>query len=106
MIHRDLKPGNIRVDADGEPHVLDFGLAKAAGAAELDEHGRPLTASGEFIGTLAYASPEQAAGDLAQIDVRTDVYALGVILYKMLTGDLPLSGDGPDSGGAEEHCRV
>jgi hypothetical protein len=69
--------------------VLDFGLAKAAGVADVDEHGRPLTASGEFIGTLAYASPEQAAGDLAQVDVRTDVYALGVILYKMLTGAFP-----------------
>ena len=89
VIHRDLKPGNIRVDAEGTPHVLDFGLAKAAGAIDADEEGRPLTASGEFIGTLAYASPEQAAGDPSQVDVRTDVYALGVILYKMLTGAFP-----------------
>jgi hypothetical protein len=89
VIHRDLKPGNIRVDGDHEPHVLDFGLAKAAGVADVDDQGRPITASGEFIGTLAYASPEQAAGDLAQVDVRSDVYALGVILYKMLTGAFP-----------------
>jgi hypothetical protein len=90
VIHRDLKPGNIRLDADGEPHVLDFGLAKAAGSNDPDvPTDHPLTFTGEFLGTLAYASPEQAAGDLAQVDVRTDVYALGVILYQMLTGKFP-----------------
>lgn len=88
IIHRDLKPGNIRIDAEGEPHVLDFGLAKLAGE-ELDEQGKPITVTGEFLGTLAYASPEQAGGDLGAIDIRTDVYSLGIILYQMLTRQLP-----------------
>lgn len=86
VIHRDLKPGNILVDESGGPHVLDFGLARSAGDAvpELPS----LTASGEFLGTLAYAAPEQVAGG-AVPDTRTDVYALGVLLYEMLTGTLP-----------------
>ena len=88
VIHRDLKPGNIRVDANGEPHVLDFGLAKA-GAGGLTPDGAPVTVTGEFMGTLAYASPEQTKGDPTLIDIRTDVYSLGVILYEMLTGKYP-----------------
>ena len=88
VIHRDLKPGNIRVDATGEPHVLDFGLAKA-GAGGLTPDGAPVTVTGEFMGTLAYASPEQTKGDPTLIDIRTDVYSLGVILYEMLTGKYP-----------------
>ncbi len=87
VIHRDLKPGNIRIDARGEPHVLDFGLAKAAGS-DL-RGGAPVTMTGEFMGTLAYASPEQTKGDPHLIDIRTDVYSLGVILYEMLTGKYP-----------------
>ena len=87
VIHRDLKPGNIRIDAQGEPHVLDFGLAKAAGS-DLSS-GIPVTMTGEFMGTLAYASPEQTKGDPGLIDIRTDVYSLGVILYEMLTGKYP-----------------
>ena len=87
VMHRDLKPGNILVDEAGEPRVLDFGLAKSA----TDEVGpsRRVTMTGEFMGTLAYASPEQVAGDSRRIDIRTDVYSLGVILYEMLTGQLP-----------------
>jgi len=92
IIHRDLKPGNIRVDADGEPHVLDFGLAKAAGTDVQD--GVPVTVAGEFMGTLAYASPEQADGDPRLIDIRTDVYSLGVILFEMLTDQHPYPVDG------------
>ncbi len=94
VIHRDLKPGNILVDADGEPHVLDFGLAKAAGANVLSD-GFPVTVSNEFIGTLAYASPEQVRGDASRIDTRSDVYALGVVLYRLFTGKHPhkLEGD-------------
>jgi len=88
IIHRDLKPGNILVDAEGEPHVLDFGLAKALGQ---DGPGGALlaTQTGEFMGTFAYAAPEQVKGDPEQVDTRADVYALGVILYEMLTGTTP-----------------
>ena len=88
VIHRDLKPGNILIDANGDPHILDFGLAKVAGP-DLAENGLPVTVTGDFIGTLAYASPEQTTGDPSQVDIRTDVYSLGVILYEMLTGHYP-----------------
>jgi hypothetical protein len=88
VIHRDLKPGNILIDADAEPHIVDFGLAKAAGPG-LTDGGKPVTLIGEFMGTLAYAAPEQTIGDPSLVDTRTDVYSLGVILYEMLTGQLP-----------------
>lgn len=88
VIHRDLKPGNVLVDRDGQPHVLDFGLAKSAEPAAPEEGG-PLTDTGEFLGTLAYAAPEQARGEPDQIDTRTDVYALGLMLYEMLADELP-----------------
>lgn len=88
VIHRDLKPANILVDHEGAPHVLDFGLAKVA-AGSIIETQTPLTISREFIGTLPYASPEQTLGDPSLIDMRGDVYALGVILYQLLTGAFP-----------------
>ncbi|MBU0637758.1 MAG: serine/threonine-protein kinase [Planctomycetes bacterium] len=90
VIHRDLKPSNIRVDTAGEPHVLDFGLAKLV-TGEVTDEPQPqlLSTTGQFIGSLPWASPEQAAGDPAQIDVRTDVYALGVVFYQTLTGEFP-----------------
>ena len=96
VIHRDLKPRNIRIDPSGQPHVLDFGLAKVAGA-EVSEDGRPMLVSmtGQVLGSLPYMSPEQAEGQPSKIDVRTDVYSLGVILYQMLTRKLPYD----DSGG-------
>jgi len=88
VIHRDLKPSNIRVDIAGEPHILDFGLAKLA--ARPDEAGRSaLSTSGQFMGSLPWASPEQASGDPERIDTRSDVYSLGVILYQLLTGVFP-----------------
>jgi WD40 repeat protein/serine/threonine protein kinase len=93
VIHRDLKPGNILVDAQGQPHVLDFGVAKALG--DRPEEGVFSTQTGEFMGTFAYAAPEQVEGHLDRIDTRTDVYSLGVILYEMLAGAPPY-----DVGGA------
>lgn len=90
IIHRDLKPGNILVDSLDEPHILDFGLAKAVDGA-LDDRARQvtLTQAGEMVGTYAYAAPEQMKGDPHLIDIRTDVYSLGLIAYEMLTGQLP-----------------
>ena len=88
VIHRDLKPSNLLVDASGEPHILDFGLAKMTGADE-DPEAILLTLSGALLGTLPYMAPEQAAGDSKAIDTRTDVYALGVILYELLTETYP-----------------
>lgn len=98
IIHRDLKPSNIRVTAAGTPVILDFGLAKAitlsSSADPLAPSSRSinqatLSGSGQFLGSLAWASPEQAAGRLNDIDVRTDVYALGVMLYHAVTGRFP-----------------
>jgi serine/threonine protein kinase/tetratricopeptide (TPR) repeat protein len=91
VIHRDLKPANIRVDQRGEPVVVDFGLAKVALAGMGSSTGdQPaMTMTGQFIGSLPWASPEQADGSPDAIDVRTDVYSLGVILYQLLTGKFP-----------------
>lgn len=87
VIHRDLKPTNILVDAAGVPHVLDFGLAKAIAAD--DSAAARLTLTMEFLGTPAYAAPEQLAANGASIDVRSDVYSLGAILYELLCGQTP-----------------
>ena len=86
VIHRDLKPSNIRIDESGEPYVLDFGLAKVA---MIDSEAAPMTMTGQFVGSMPWASPEQAEGSPSLIDLRTDVYSLGVILYQMLTGKFP-----------------
>ena len=86
VIHRDLKPSNILVTEDGQPHVLDFGLAKTF--LEGDER-LTISADGDIAGTPAYMSPEQAAGRNEQIDTRTDVYSLGVILFRLVTGESP-----------------
>jgi len=85
VIHRDLKPGNILVDAEDIPHVLDFGLAKVTLGTE---RGRDLdpTMTGDFRGSLAYASPEQIGRNPERVDTRSDVYSLGAILYEIVTG--------------------
>jgi WD40 repeat protein/predicted Ser/Thr protein kinase len=92
VIHRDLKPGNLLVEASGQPRVLDFGVARAADGGLTAGGGR--TETGQLIGTLSYMSPEQASADPAAIDARADVYALGVILYELLAHRLPYSLDG------------
>jgi len=90
IIHRDLKPSNILVDDKGNPHILDFGLARLGLPAEVySEQHRIVTMTGQFIGTLPWVSPEQAEGLTSKIDTRTDVYSLGVILYEMLTAEFP-----------------
>src|SRR4030095_202698 len=94
VIHRDLKPGNIHVDSAGEPHILDFGMAKVDDVGSGDSSAAAMTQSGRFFGSLPWASPEQAAGRFTEVDVRSDVYALGVILYQMLTGTFPYPIDG------------
>lgn len=90
LVHRDLKPGNIMVEMDDQqgfiPYVLDFGLA-------FFDRDHELTLQGELLGTPAYMAPEQVRGELDAMDRRTDVYALGVILYQLMTGELPFQAD-------------
>ncbi|MCB1299682.1 MAG: serine/threonine protein kinase, partial [Microthrixaceae bacterium] len=83
VIHRDLKPSNVLLDKQGNPRVTDFGLAKQI---ESDSN---LTATGQVMGTPSYMPPEQASGDLARVDARSDIYSLGAVLYALLTGRPP-----------------
>jgi serine/threonine protein kinase len=88
VIHRDLKPVNILIDDRGEPVILDFGLARREDAGD-----RPLTVQGDLMGTPAYMPPEQVLGDVAAMGPASDIYALGVVLYELLTGSPPFRGD-------------
>ncbi len=86
VVHRDLKPGNIFVASDGQPKILDFGIARLTEDADQGS----FTGSGFIVGTIAYMSPEQLSGEAHLIDSRCDVYALGVMLYEVLAGHLPV----------------
>ena len=86
ILHRDIKPGNILLDAKGEPHLTDFGLAR------LVESESTVTRTLEVLGTPSYMSPEQAAGNNAKITSTTDVYGLGAVLYQLLASHPPFAG--------------
>ena len=87
ILHRDIKPGNILLDKNGEPHLTDFGLARLV---ETREHASP--ARMEVLGTPSYMAPEQAAGETTKLSKATDVYGLGAVLYQLLTGQPPFAG--------------
>ena len=86
ILHRDIKPGNILLDAKGEPHLTDFGLAR------LVESESSVTHTLDVLGTPSYMAPEQAVGNNAAVSSVTDVYGLGAVLYQLLTGHPPFAG--------------
>ena len=86
VVHRDLKPGNILIDRDGNAKIMDFGIARSLS-------GKGITGAGVMIGTPEYMSPEQVEGK--EVDERSDIYSLGIVLYEMVTGRAPFEGDTP-----------
>jgi len=90
IIHRDIKPANIMIRGDGIVKVLDFGLAKLTATNNVDAETRENTAPHRVMGTISYMSPEQALGE--RIDARTDIFSFGVVVYEMLTGEVPFAG--------------
>jgi serine/threonine protein kinase/tetratricopeptide (TPR) repeat protein len=97
VVHRDLKPQNIMIDKKGHTHIMDFGIARSLKA-------KGVTTAGMMIGTPDYMSPEQVEG--IEVDHRADIYAMGVILYEMLTGDLPFEGKTPLSVAVKHKTEI
>jgi serine/threonine protein kinase/Tfp pilus assembly protein PilF len=97
VVHRDLKPSNIMIDKEGDARIMDFGIARSL-------HVKSITAEGVIIGTPEYMSPEQVEGK--EVDQRSDIYSLGIILYEMVTGRVPFEGDTPFTIGMKHKSEI
>ncbi len=97
VVHRDLKPGNIMIDKEGNAKIMDFGIARSISV-------KGITGPGVMIGTPEYMSPEQVEGK--EVDTRSDIYSLGIILYEMLTGQVPFEGDTPFTVGVKQKSEI
>jgi serine/threonine protein kinase len=97
VVHRDLKPSNIMIDKEGDAKIMDFGIARSISV-------QGITGAGAMIGTPEYMSPEQVEGK--EVDQRTDIYSLGIILYEMLTGQVPFEGDIPFAVGVKQKSEI